>query len=128
MIGRKKDNFDAAGGNAALDLAYNDKSGALKVLGPTMGHLILLGALNNGVLVGLGSMVQVFNSDTVVHYVSTGASGAGAPSSPANGIPVPPGQYITISTGPDQQIRSDSSTVYGYLVDDETTYSPQVAP
>jgi hypothetical protein len=129
MIGRTKPNFQAAGGNAALDLAYNDKSGALKTLGITKGHLIIMGALNSGKEVALGSMIHIFNSDTAIHYVATGAAGGvTAPTSPANGIPVPPGQYITISMGQDQEIISDSATVYGYLVDDETSYSLQTQP
>ena len=129
MIGRTKDGFQAAGANAALDMAYNDKSGALKTLGTTKGHLLPIGALNPGKEIALGSMVHVFNSDTAIHYVITGEAGVvTAPTGPANGIPVPPGEYIAISMGQDQEIISDSATVFGYLVDDETIYTPKTQP
>lgn len=129
MLGRKKDQFDSASGSESLNLTYNDKAGAFKQLGPIKGHLIPMGNLGTQVLVNAGSTIWVFNSDTAIHYVITGASGLAAPTGPANGIPVPPGEYICISNAGDNGIRSDSALVFGYLVDDETVYNtPTNAP
>ena len=84
-----------------------------------VGHIIkrILGALNTAVNVGYGVQLRIYNNDSAVHYVAFGDSTVAAPSSPANGIPVPAGQYILLGSGENTHVRSDSNTVFGYEID-----------
>ena len=80
------------------------------------GKLSILGSLVNVVCVPLGSIVRVFNNGVALHYVKIGDAAVAAPTTPANGFPVPIGQYITINTADHQYIRSDDASVFGYLL------------
>ena len=80
------------------------------------GKLQILGSLSTAVCVPLGSIVRVFNNGVALHYVKIGDSTVTAPTTPANGIPVPIGQYVTVNTADNQYIRSDNASVYGYLL------------
>jgi hypothetical protein len=80
----------------------------------------ILGSLVVEVSVGLGRQVWIFNEDTklgLVHYVAIGDTGLAAPTSCADSIAIPPGEYIVINTADiGSYIRSDVGVVYGYLV------------
>ena len=80
--------------------------------------LSIVGALDAAKGVGMGRVLWIFNSDlTAVHYVAVGAVGMGAPTGGADGIGVPPGQYICINTADAGGfVRSDSALVFGYAV------------
>lgn len=74
-----------------------------------------IGALGAATPVTPQESLMVYNSDTSVHYIAFGASSAlAAPSTPANGIPIPPGQTFIVSPGLNGFVRADSALVFGY--------------
>lgn len=124
-MAREKAGNEIKGANRATDIAYNDAAGAAKVIGPLQGVLKILGALNAGVQVPQkGATMAVFNNSAAVAFVALGAQTASAPSSPANGIPIPPYSYIYVCMGINQFIISNVATVFGYQVIDETYLTP----
>ena len=101
----------------SIDSVENDLVAAAVGSFGVEGKLVILGPLSvlaAAVGVGLGSVVRVFNSDAAVHYVAIGDLGMLAPTSPADGIPVPPGQYVTLNSGDHMFMFSDSALVFGY--------------
>lgn len=99
---------------------YDILAGGMKNVnvGPT---LKILGALNVAVHVGKGNQLYVYNNTGAVHYVKFGDSAVAAPTSPADGIPIPANSYLLIGSGEDDYVRSDVATVFGYLMNDDTT-------
>ena len=82
---------------------------------PVEGKLSILGNLATAVPVGYGAIVRCYNNDQSVHFVAVGIAAMGAPSTPANGIPIPANSYITINTADQGEfIRSDNAKVFGY--------------
>ena len=77
--------------------------------------LAFVGALDKATNIGFGMNVRIFNSDAATHFVAVGVLGMAAPTGPADGYPIPAGQYITINTADlGGLIRSDSALVFGY--------------
>lgn len=97
---------------------YSDDAKVLRVA-ETGHNLAPKGAIATAVKVGDGQPVMVFNSDTNPHYVKFGDESVAAPSGPANGIPIPAGQFLVLNSGANMWIRSDSATVYAYSGDNE---------
>lgn len=73
-----------------------------------------MGALNAAKRGEQGQSIMVFNTDTSVHYVRTGAAAVAAPTGGTDGIPVMAESFLIISLGPDEFLRSDSALVFGY--------------
>jgi hypothetical protein len=121
---RKKSQKDQAGAYLSLDYAYSDASGTYKVM-TGFGAPAPVGALGSAYNTQLGTTMMFFNSDTAVHYVKFGGAAVTAPSGPADGIPLPPGQLVVMNIGPtNSAVISDSALVFGYTVGDETYCTP----
>ena len=110
-------------GTKALDLAYNDRAGALKTLGPILGKVSMLGALNAAKGAEQGDLIAVYNNSGAVSFVKTGTTSAvTAPVGAADGVPVPPNSYIIIAMGEDNYIIASAATTFGYKILDDTNY------
>lgn len=120
---RTKNSTDVVG-SKSQDLAYNDRAGAYKMLGPILGKLSVLGALDTAKGVEKGSLVAVYNNSGAAVFVNSGAAAMAAPSS-TTGIAVPPNAYIIIAVGDDNYVRASSAAALGYLILDESSYNPQ---
>lgn len=119
---RQKTNADTRGPGNIVDRVYNEAAGAIKNL-PILGYLIPKGPASPAVEAeSKGQTFAFFNSDTAVHYVTMGPGPAApaAPSSPANGIPIPPLSYVTLAMKDNLWFVSDSALVFAYWVDDQT--------
>jgi len=79
-----------------------------------------MGALDAAKPAFRGATVYVFNNTLAVHWVKTGGAAVAAPTSCADGIPIPAGGYFAVGTGMDDYIRSDSANVFGYLLADDS--------
>jgi hypothetical protein len=111
-------------GSKSLDLAYNDRAGAYKMLGPILGKVSILGALNAAVGAERGDLIAVFNNSATVAFVATGTtSGLSAPTGGANGIALAPNSYTIIAMGDDNWIRASAATVFGYKILDDSSYN-----
>lgn len=120
---RKKPSDAVSGGNEVLDISYNRYAGALKML-PVAGMLTPIGSLISAVaLPDLGTTVAIFNPTGGVLYVKFGDSTVTAPTGGADGIPVPPSQYITLAAGPYGYVISNGP-MFGYLVGDDAYLAP----
>jgi hypothetical protein len=79
-----------------------------------------MGDLSAAKRVGKAAPVMVFNSGNHPAYVAFGDQSVAAPSTPATGIPVMPGEKVFLNSGDDQWIRASTADVYGYsAVNDE---------
>jgi hypothetical protein len=111
-------------GADATDYAFNQYAGAAKIMGPVFGVVQkLLGALNAGVQVDQGSLVAVYNNSASTAFVITGLTLPAAPSTGANGIPIPPNSYLIIPMGQTNFIISSAATCFGYQLQDDLTYN-----
>lgn len=122
---RKKAGIDIRGPQTIGEQRWNEPAGADKVL-PVNGlfRKPYLGPLTNAVEVSeKGKTVAVYNDSAVTAYVATGDSTLTAPTSAANGIAVPPYEYMYVSMGEDLWVRGSASTVYGYEMVDDTYIS-----
>jgi hypothetical protein len=101
---------------------YNEPAGAVKVLGPTLGQLIPIGALDSAKnLTDPGKLIAIWNSGTSAHNVAFGSdSSVAAPTGPANGIAVPPGVYTVLAAGPNLWVIADDAEVFGYIIVDDS--------
>lgn len=88
-----------------------------------VGHVIdiILGALNVAVKVGEGCQIRIWNNDTAAHFVKFGDSTVTAPTTPADGIPVPPKDYVLLGMGENTHIIADSAQVFGYRIAPNST-------
>lgn len=124
---REKLNDKVRGYPKAIDLAYNDPAGALRTI-PVYPRFNGYGtAIATAQGYDKGSTLGIFNSDSAIHYVATGAAAMGAPSGPTNGIPVPAGQWIFIHLGDDTHVRADNAAVYAYKIDDDSRVVPHTS-
>jgi len=101
-------------------LVFNKYAGGNKTIsiGPS---LSILGPLNAAVGVPQGSALWIYNNSGTLAYVAFGQTSAvAAPSSPANGIPLPPNAYTYLSAGENSFVISNAATVFGYLVIDDS--------
>jgi len=110
------------GGMTIQDLVFNERAGAYKVIGPILGDVIIKGSLATAVQVMAGSLIAVFNNSAAVAFVKTGDATVTAPTDGSNGIPIKPYDYLIISMGENSYIISNTADVFGYLINDETTY------
>jgi hypothetical protein len=119
---RQKTNADTRGPGNIIDRVYNEAAGANKQL-PILGYLVPKGAASPAIEAqAKGQTFAFFNSDTAVHFVAMGLGPTApvAPSSPANGIAIPPMSYVTLAMKDNLWFVSDSALVFAYWVDDET--------
>lgn len=109
----------------SLDYAFNQQAGAFKMVGPILGKLSILGALNVAKAVDAGALVAVYNNSGSTAFVKTGPSVAVlAPTGGSDGICVPPNSYIMIAMTSDNYIISNLATTFGYLVNDDLLFNP----
>jgi hypothetical protein len=108
----------------ALDMAYNGSAGGFK-------HINVFPYINApGVALGAvkkfdqGKTLALFNSDAALHWYRTypATDTPTAPTGMADGVPVPPGQYMLIAMGNDTQIISDSALVFAFTIDDDEEF------
>jgi hypothetical protein len=107
-------------------LAFNEKACAQKnvIVG---GSYDILGPIGNAVRVGPYASIMVANTDAAAgHYVALGDSSIAAPTGLADGIYVPAGGILYISSGLNTYIRSDSASVGAYKVQDSIVAQTQV--
>jgi hypothetical protein len=123
---RTKRGTERYSGADATDAAFNQYAGGAKVMGPLFGTVQkFLGALGAAVGTDLGVLVAVFNDSTTVSYVALGTTSAvAAPTSPANGIAIPPNSYLIVPMGTNNWIISNAATTYGYWLQDDLQYNP----
>ena len=100
-------------------LKFNKYAGGDKVLniGPSLN---ILGPLNVAVGVPQGAALWIYNNSGTVAYAAFGGPSVVAPSSPANGIPLPPNSYTYLSAGENTFVIASAATVFGYQVIDDT--------
>lgn len=125
---RQKIGQDIRGPQNIGERTYNEAAGAIKQL-PILGHLIPFGPANLGgpnpacEARDTGQTFAFFNTDTALHYVAISDTAApSAPTSAANGIPLPPGQYTTLAMREALYFISDSTLVFAYWIQDETDW------
>ena len=121
MNRRNRPGPSVIGAQKAMDMAYNDESGGLKVVGQILGDLQPIGAISAIQKTEQGKTIALFNSDTAIHWVKFGDASVAAPTGFADGLPVPPGQYSFFSVGRNCGFRSDSALVFAYVLQDDTT-------
>ena len=78
----------------------------------------LLGALGNAIRCGKFKPIYVFNTAGAVAYVAFGDTGVAAPTSGANGVPIPAGQGMMLSSGQNEFIRASAATVFGFVANE----------
>jgi len=79
--------------------------------------LMPIGPLATAVRVGEGTPVLVYNGGASVAFVSFGDGTVASPSSPANGVPIAPGEKYMLNSGPNAWVRASSASVFGYTGD-----------
>lgn len=121
---RTKASADVAG-SKSLDLAYNDRAGAYKQLGPILGKLKFIGALTTAQNVQQGKLVAVYNNAGAAGFIKMGdPTSIVAPTGPTNGFPCPPNAYTIFAMGEDTGIIGSAATLFAYEILDESSYSP----
>lgn len=126
---RSKPSDNLNGGTKALDMAYNEQSGGLKVVGPIVGQLTNKGAVPvaaTGIDAPNASIFAFFNNGATVQFIQTAATTAelGAAPIATTGICLRPNDYTHVAI-PDGHsfIRSSSAAVIMYLMVDDSTYA-----
>ena len=74
----------------------------------------LLGALNTAKRCGKFKPVMVFNVSAAVVYVKFGDSTVTAPTGGADGVPIPPNNYVVLASGQNEFVISNVATTFGY--------------
>ena len=123
---RKKQSQAVTGGNDAIDTSYNRPAGGLKVIN-LHGMLTPLGDASTAKDTGdKGSLVALFNpSSTAVVYAKFGdVSTVSAPTNGANGVAIPPLQYVSLACGLGSWVIT-SGLCYAYLIEDDTYLTKQ---
>jgi len=67
-----------------------------------------------------GSILWLYNNDSVVHWVALGTAAPAAPTGFTNGIPLPPNSWSPLAAGENSFIQTDSNKVGLYEVKDDT--------
>ena len=117
-MGKKRDNsiIQVVSANS---ITHNPYMGVTKVFSIDMGKAQKMGAINAVTFVGECKIVALFNNSATVAFVNVGNSSVPAPSSPADGFPIKPFDYLVLSTFDDDYIISNSANVYAYLLADD---------
>ncbi len=111
-------------GNTATDYAFNQKAGALKQLGPILGKVLNMGALNTAKDAGRqGALVAIYNNSGSTAFAKTGNATVTAPTGGADGICLPPNEYTILALGTDTHVITNTATCFGYIIDDELIYN-----
>lgn len=113
-------------GNTATDYAFNQESGAVKQLGPILGKVTIMGALNTAKQASkMGRLIAVYNNSGSTAFAKTGADGTvTAPTGGTDGICLRPNDYTVIAMGTDLYIICNAATCFGYEIVDELEYNP----
>jgi hypothetical protein len=113
-------------GSTATDYSFNQESGALKTLGPILGKVSIMGALNAAKAASkMGRLIAVYNNSSSVAWAKTGPnSSVTAPTGGADGIALTPNAYTIIAMGSDLFIIASAATCFGYEISDELEYNP----
>jgi hypothetical protein len=112
-------------GTKAIDLSYNDVSGAVKQLGPIIGKLKYIGALSTAKYVEQGKLMAVYNTAATTGFIGMSVNpGMAAPTDPTNGFPCRPLDYTIFATGSDTILIGSAGTLFAYEILDESSYSP----
>ena len=123
---RGKASQDAYGGSVAQDYSFNQEAGAIKSLGPILGRVRIMGALNVAKNASkMGRLIAVYNNSAVTAFVATGTvSTLSAPTGGTDGICLRPFDYTVVVMSTDTWIISNVGTVFGYEIIDELEYNP----
>lgn len=120
---RSKNSQKTLGGNVALDIGFNEYAGAHKVMSSVMGKLLPLGATATALKIDGGKTVALFNnSGSTVFYLTSANPAMPAPTTGADGIPVPAYSWQIITMAGDTVLRSNSGSLFAYEVLDDTFY------
>ena len=124
---RSKPTQDVKGFAHAIDTAYNEQAGALKVLSHIVGHLIPLGNCSSAAIdcTKNGALIAVYNDSATTGFVATGAADVTAPTTGANGIACRPYDYtiVALANTDTQIIGISGGTLWAYLVDDTANFN-----
>lgn len=123
---RSKAAQNKVGGLESLDLSYGQEASAIRVQGPMLGKVTIMGALNAAKGASkMGRVIAVYNNSTTTAFAKTGAdSSVTAPSGGADGICLKPNDYTYIAMGSDLYIIASAATCFGYELVDELEYNP----
>lgn len=122
---RSKASENRYSGADATDYSFNQYAGGLVVVGPTLGKLTIMGALNTAKSISIsGANVAVYNNSTTTAFVKTGNSSVTAPTGGADGICLAPNSYTIIAMGTDTHIISSAATCFGYEIKSDLNYNP----
>lgn len=111
------------GGNRALDLSYVDRAGALKTIGCVLGELSPLGDAGAATInCSFGQSIAFYNDSTTTAYVAFAPTAASIPGSitGANGIAVPPKQYVILTSGANNYFKASATNCWAYDINDPT--------
>jgi hypothetical protein len=123
---RSKASNNRYSGHDATDYSFNQYAGGLKVVGPILGHVQVLGAANTLLRVEAGSLIALYNSTGTTAFAKIGDPATlTAPTGGADGVCLKPNDYTIISVGPNQGIIANVNTVFAYLIVDDLKYSSQ---
>lgn len=111
-------------GDSALDLAYDQYSSALRMQGPILGKVLIMGALNTAKSPSKhGALIAVYNNSATTAWAKTGDSTVTAPAGGTDGIALKPNDYTILAMGTDTHIITSTATCFGYEIVDDLKYS-----
>lgn len=107
------------------NLGFNQQAGAHKVLGPILGNVSNLGALNTAKFASArGKLIAVYNNSASTAFAKTGDASVTAPTGGADGICLTPNSYTIIALFQDTHIITNAATCFGYEIVDDTYVNP----
>lgn len=118
----------------ALELSYNDQAGALnvtsRVIPPIrkfLGDIVASKPIEGSTLIQnkrrTGGYVLCVNTTGAFLFVGTSKTSPASVTGGADGIPIPPNDWVIISMGEDVHIISSGAGVFGYEIDADTYIS-----
>jgi hypothetical protein len=94
--------------------SFDDEIGAIRII-PVQASLAPLGSVASAVRVGREASVTFFQSSGSTMFVKFGAAGVVAPTTAADGLPVPSGVMVTYYSGSNTYVIG-SGAVYAYSI------------
>jgi len=128
MTSRNNETRDTRGMHKAIDVAYNEQSGGIKMTGGILGllkRLFVLDAIKDlGAPVTPGSIIAFYNSSTSTAWVTvseTAVDPAAPSASEPNSIALRPSDYTLLALPQKAtKLRSSDTSVVAYLMVDDS--------
>jgi hypothetical protein len=100
----------------AIDIQQNTYSDTAKAQRDAESGLAwnIKGECSSAKKVGANRSVMLFNNSGAVVFAKFGDSSVSAPTGGANGLCIPPNDYIIVSSGENEYVRSNVNTTFVY--------------